>query len=431
MDTGVAESPSLNSQWAPLNVYHNKQLPNSEVCIVLVPQRPICVTYLDVLDKRTMTVHSFLHIPDIPVTASKGYTPFPVLENERSFPRCSTVPPPGRFDIARAVESDIGTRMASELIDTLAESSPDTMLPLQRTIDGYYWKSPRHWLTVEPRLKQFHKQDHIYVLADVVLQIRNIVQAAFCARAEATATICEVFFRAAVSSPRRNLRTLPVLSLADMQSVASDANDSLTIKALMCTIVNRKAESFEGEFHPLETLVSDPWLLFALRAFLPRDSPLFALLQTSKRLEPVERPVVLTVRETVAEETATEYVRLWTDTPVDVTTREGYGEEGIEVVTITSPIVAQMDSDGTLGRNVAESGGISSTHGQSQHTTVVILTGDTAYTYDDTIPFLIKVCGWDKNELRGRLDGPMHALHNLIAVSHPFSDDDPTADGVL
>jgi hypothetical protein len=431
LHTAGSASPSLNSQWAPLSIYHNNLLPNKEVCIVQVPHRPTVVTYLDVLHKPTLRLYSFIHIPDIPVAANNSFTPFPVLENERGFTTQAIVGSE-RFDIARAVDTDIGRRVVDEFIDTLVESSPDTMLPLQGTHDGYYWKDPRHWLTVESRLKQFHEEDHIYVLADVVLQIRNLVQASFCAMAERTATICEVFFRAAVSSSCRNVRTLPVLSLADMRAVVTDANNSLTVKAFMCASVACKEEHEDGftncdgkGFHPLATLVSDPWLLFAIRTFVPRDSSLFAILQNSKRIEPIERAVVFTVRQKFMEGPTMEYVQLWTDTPVDVTT-EGYGQEGIPVITITSPIVAQMDNDGTLGRNMEESGGMSSTHGQSQHTTTILFKGDSAYTYDDTLPFLIKVCEWDKDNLGGRLNKPIHTLQSLLADSHSIRDEHAT-----
>lgn len=424
LDTGVPTSPSINSQWAPLDIYHNSLLPNKELCIVLMPRRPTTVTYIQVLHKATMRIYSFLHIPDIPVTRSNNYTPFhAALENERTFTKqiiASTV----GFDIARAVDSDDCRRKADELIDSLADSRPDTILPLQGTIDGYYWKSPRHWLTVEPRLKQFHEEDNIFKLADVVLQIRNIVHAAFCAKSEATNNICEVFFCAALSSARRNKRTLPRLSLADMKSIVMDANDSLTVKALMCNSMFRKGEYNEQEFHPLDTLVSDPWLLFAIRNFLPEKNPLFSLLQKSQRVGPVDMPVVFTMHETIAEGTTAklECLKLWTDTAVDITTQR-YTEEGIEVVTITSPLVAHMDNCGILGRNVEVSGGIGTTHGQSQHTTTVILMSDAAYTYDDTLPFLIKICMWDNNELRGRLDSPMHMLESLLMDHHAFSDE--------
>jgi len=171
--------------------------------------------------------------------------------------------------------------------------------------------------------------------------------------------------------------------------------------------------------------MSDPWLLFSIRNFLPQDSSLFAMLQHSKRLEPIDRAVVFTVREMIAEDPTVKCVRVWTDTPVDITT-ERYGPEGIPVVTITSPLVAQMDSDGTLGRNMEESGGMTSAHGQSQHTTTIILTGDTAYTYDDTLSFLVKACEWDKNELRCMLDGPMEMLQCLLADNHSFRDERAT-----
>jgi len=223
-----------------------------------------------------------------------------------------------------------------------------------------------------------------------------------------------------------------MLSVADMQSVSTDANDSLTVKALMCTTVIQEEECDDGlgsekRFQPLVTLVSDPWLLFAIRAFLPQDSFLLAMLQSLKRIEPIDRAVVFTVRETFVY--GSEYVRIWADTPVDITT-EGYNHEGIPSVTITSPIVAQLDNDGTLGRVMAENGGISSTHGQTQHTTTIILTGEAAYIYNDTLPFLIKVCKWDKSELQGKLDRLMQKLKELLTDSHTFRNE-PTTEEVL
>jgi hypothetical protein len=428
LGTVVPASASLNSRWAPLTIYHNYLLPNKEMCIIYMPQRPIIVTYIDVLHRHTMKLYSFVHIPDIPVTDSNCYTPFPVLENERSFTGQATIPSRTKgFDITRAVDADVGSRVASELMHTLAEASPATAFPLQGTTDGYYWKSPRHWMCVEPRLKQFHEQDHVFLLADIVLQIRNIIQATFCAVVEATAGICEVFFHTAVSSKRRNLRSLPILSLSEMQSVANDANDSLTLKALMCTSVTR--EEGDGEFHPVESLVFDPWLLFAIRNFLPRESTLFSLVQNTRMIEPVDGAVVIVARETYLRDPAVEYTRVWTDTLVDITTEE-CGQEGIPVVTVTSPLVAQMDNDGILGRTIDEIGGISSEHGQSQHTTTIILMGDTAYTYDDTIPFLIKASNWDRDALKGALDSPMYKLQGLLMDMHPFSNES-TAEEVL
>jgi len=415
-------SPSLNSQWAPLTIFHNSCLPNKELCIIHMPQRPMVVTYLEVLHKPTLNLHSFLHIPDIPVTTNGTYTPFPAVEKERSFTG-KTIVTAGRFDIAKAVDADICARMANEVISTAA-STDSTVWPLQGTIDGYFWKSLQHWLTVAPRLKQFNEEDCVYVLTDVVLQIRNIVRGAFCLMAVATDTICEVFFRPATSSVHLNERMLDRLFLADMQSLTCHANKSLTLKALMCTNMCPKTETSEKEIHPLPLLVSDPWLLFALRNFVPKDSFLFSLLQNSKKIEPVDRPIVFTVHETYAGATAAEleHVRLWTNTPVDVET-DDFGQEGIQKITITSPIVVQMDTDGTLGRNVRESGGISSIHGQSQHTTSVFLTPHSAYIYDDTIPFLIKACRWDNNELRSKLDSPLHMLKRLLTDSHSYCDE--------
>lgn len=431
LGNGDLASPSLNSQWVPLSVYHNNLLPNNEVCIVHLPHKPVVVTYLDVLHQPTLRLSSFVHIPDIPVTVSNSYTPFPVLEKERNF-TTQDMARSERFNIARAVDVDVSRCVVEEFIDKIAEASPDTMFPLQGTLDGYYWKGPRHWLNVEPRLKQFHEQDHIYMLADVVLQMKNIILDAFCAKAEETAIISKVFFHAATSSLHRNIRPLPMLSVADMQSVASDANDSLTVKALMCSTVIQDEEYGDGlgsenRFQPLVNLVSNPWLLFAIRAFLPRDSSLLAMLQSSKRLEPIDRAIVFTVREISV--SGSEYVRFWADTPVDITI-EGCSQEGIPSVTITSPIVAQLDNDGTLGRLMAENGGISSTHGQTQHTTTIILTGEASYIYNDTLPFLIKVCKWDKSELQGKLDRLMQKLQGLLTDSHAFRNE-PTTEEVL
>ena len=421
LDTGDESSPSLNSKWAPLWIYHNKLLPNEELCIIHMPQKPAVVTYVDVLHKNTLKIWSFLHIPGYPVTASNTYTPFPDLEKKRDI-RGESVVGSGHFDIAKAVESDLAMHVAEEF-DTLIHTSPDTVFPLQGTLDGYYWKSIGHWLTVEPRLKQFHHKDHIFVLADVVLEMRNAVLSCFCSMVEASDTICEVLFCETISSSARNTRILPVLSLADMEAVVRDANESLTIKAFMSTNVAGDKKYGPEEFQPLEMLVSDPWLLFALRTFLPRDSPLFELLQNSKILEPIVKAVVFTVRETFNMGNPTvEYMRLWTDTAVDIRT-EKLGPEGLSLLTITSPLVEQMNRNGALGTHLKECGGIASSHGQNEHTTAIFLTGDTAYTYDDTIPFLIKASKWNKDKLGSMLVSPLERLGHLLCDSHSFRDE--------
>lgn len=420
LDIEDGVSPSLNSRWADLSVYHNDILPMEELCIIHMPQPPAIVTYIDVLHKKTLRIHSFLHIPNIPVTSSNSYTPFPELEKDMLITNEASVTPMC-FDIARAVESDVAIHVGKH-IDNLADTSPETVFPLQGTLDGYYWKSIGQWLAVEPRLKQFNGNDHVFRLAEVVLQMRRAVLDCFCQDAEATDTVCEVFFCTSVSSLPRNTRNLPVLSLADMQAVVNDANESLTIKAFMSTNVASEKEYYTEEFHPLETLVSDPWLLFALRTFLPADSSLFGLLQKSQKLQPIHNAVVFTVRDTFMKGGGAEYMRLWTETTVDITT-ENSGNEGIPLVRITSPLVVQIDRDGTLGRRVKECGGIAFTHGQNQHTTTILLTRDTAYTYNDTLPFLIKSTHWNKSKLGSMLAKPMQTLQHLLVDSHLFRDE--------
>ena len=314
----------------------------------------------------------------------------------------------------------------AEEFDTLVDTSPDTVFPLQPTLDGYYWKSIGHWLTVEPRLKQFHPEDHIFVLGDVVQEIRNAVLSCFCSMVEASDTICEVFFCETLSPSAQNIRTLPLLSLADMQAVVRDANESLTIKAFMSTNMVRDKKYDREQFQPLEMLVSDPWLLFALRTFLPKDSSLFELLQNSKRLEPIVKGVVFTVRETFnMGDPAVQCMRLWTNTAVDISTAN-VGPEGLSLVTITSPVVEQMNRDGTLGTHLKECGGLASPHGQNEHTTAIFLMSDTAYTYDDTLPFLIKASKWNKGQLGSMLANPMQRLEHLLCGSHSFRDEDGT-----
>ena len=422
LDTGDTDSPSLNSRWADLSIYHNELLPMQEVCIIYMPLKPAVVTYVDVLHKRTLQLHSFLHIPHMPVTASNSYTPFPVVETERLIIGQTRITG-GSFDLAKAVDSDVTLRVAQEVIRPLADATPDTEFPLQETLDGYCWKNLAHWLAVEPRLKQFHKDDHVFMLADVVLEIRNLVLNSFCTSTETTDTICEVFLCTGelLSSPR-NIRTLPPLSKADMQAVVRDANESLTLKAFMSTKLTGEREHGQNKFHPLELLMSDPWLLFALRNFLSQSSPLFALLQSSSRLHPTTNPVVFTIRETFMGEPGAQYQRLWTDTAVNITT-VGDGQEGIPVVTIRSHLVQQMDCDGTLGRCMKERGGMSSRHGQNQHATTIFLTGDGTYTYDDTLPFLVKTFPWNRGQLRSILASPLQRLESLMAQSQTFTDE--------
>lgn len=136
LDTGDESSPSLNSKWAPLCIYHNNLLPSKELCIIHIPQKPAVVTYVDVLHKETLKLWSFLHIPGYPVTASNTYTPFPDLEKKRMISGESFVGS-GCFDIAKAVECDVAMHVAEEF-DTLVDTSPDTVFPLQPTLDGYY-----------------------------------------------------------------------------------------------------------------------------------------------------------------------------------------------------------------------------------------------------------------------------------------------------
>ena len=120
-------------------------------------------------------------------------------------------------------------------------------------------------------------------------------------------------------------------------------------------------------------------------------------------------------------EPTAEYISLWRDTTVDITT-EKLGPEGLFLVTITSPLVEQMDRDGALGTYVKECGGITSTHAQNEHRTTIFLTGDTAYTYDDKLPFLIKPGQWNKQKLLSMLDKPMYMLQHFLCDSHPFKD---------
>lgn len=422
LDTGDAESPSLNSRWSDLCIYHNELLPNEEVCIIYMPLKPAVVTYVDVLHKRTLKLHSFLHIPYMPVTASNSYTPFPVVETERLMTG-QTIVNCGGFDIAKAVDSDLSSRVAPECIHPLADATPDTEFPLQETLDGYCWKSIAHWVAVGPRLIKFHAYDHVFMLADVVLEIRNMVLDCFCTSTEKTDTICEVSFcTGELLSAPQNARSLPRLCLADMQAVARDANDSLTLKAFMATKLTVEKEHYLNKSHPLEMLVSDPWLLFAIRNFLSPSSPLFALLQSSSKLQPIARPVVFTIRETFTGEPGAQYQTLWTDTTVNITTVEK-GPEGIPLVTIRSHIVEQMVCDGTLGICMKDRGGIGSAHGQSQHATTIFLTCESAYTFDDTLPFLVKTFQWNICQLRSILASPLHKLEGLIAQSHTFTDE--------
>lgn len=375
------------------------------------------VTYIDVLHKGTLRLHSFIHIPNIPVTATNSYTPFPDLEKVRPITN-QTFAQSGTFDLARAVESNVSTTV-EKLMDSLADSTPETNFPLQVTLDGYCWKSIAHWLAVEPRLKAFHSKDHMFMLCNVVLEMRDAVLSCFCYKAEATDTISEVFFRPAASSSPRNIRTLPLQSQTDMQAIAIDANDSLTMKAFMSTNVSYAKKSDLKEFHPLEMLVSDPWLLFTLRTLLSQDSPLFAFLQKSKKLEPTQKAVVFAVRETFTGERGIEYIRQWTDTRVDFSIGKS-GPEGIPLVTITSPLVAQLDTDGILGSRVKDCGGMFSSHGQNQHTTLIFLMSDTAYVYDDTLPFLNKIVPLDNNELGSKCARLLKTLEHLLVYSHVF-----------
>lgn len=410
------ESPSLNSKWAELSIYHNKLLPNDEMCIIHMPQKPAVVTYIDVLHRNTLKLWSFIHIPDRPVTTSNSYTPFPHLEKTRAISGESFIRS-GVFDIAKAVETDVAMHVSQDF-DTLVDTSPNTVFPLQGTLDGYFWKSVSHWLTTEPQLKQFHAEDHIFVLTGVVLEIRNAVLSCFCRIAESSDTICEVFFRDDNSSLVRNIRTVPEQSLAEMQGLVIDANESLTIKALMST--NKPNDEY---CQPLEMVVCDPWLLFTMRTVLPPNSALFHFLQNSERLQPVEKPIVFTVRETFnMSEPSINYMRVWTDVAVDISS-EKHGPEGIPLVTITSPVVQQMDSDGTLGTHLKECGGIASTHAQNEHTTTIFLMNDRALIYDDTLPFLIKSCQWNKGQLASMLDDPMIQLQHLLCDSYSFRDE--------
>lgn len=423
LDSGDTESPSLNSRWADLCIYHNELLPKQEVCIIYMPLKPAIVTYVDVLHKATLKMHSFLHIPHMPVTATNGYTPFPLVEKERLITGQACVSSRS-FDIAKAVDRDVSMRVAKELIHPLAESTPDTEFPLQETLDGYWWKSITHWLAVEPRLKQLHKEDHIFLLTGVVLEIRNAVLNCFCTSTETSVSVCEVFLCTCEPlASRRNIRTLlPLLSLAEMEAVAIDANESLSLKAIMSTLLNDENGHHQNKFQPLELLVSDPWLLFAIRNFLSQGSPLFTLLQSSGKLQPITKPVVFAIRETFMGEHGAQYQNVWVDTEVNITTVER-GQEGIPLVTIRSPIVHQMDRDGTLGSLTKERGGMSSTHAQNHHTTTIFLTRDSTYTYDDTLPFLVKTFQWNKDQLRSILVNPFQKLESLIAHSHPFTDE--------
>lgn len=408
------DKESKNTEWAPLNVYRNSSLPNKELCIVNMPPQEYQVTYVDVLHVPTAKLKHFIHVPGSVVSGETNYTPFPELEDEQSFTATGE-----NFNLANAaLDARVSEGSTEHVMEKVKKSNQDSFDNLQPTVDGFYWKHPEHWNNVACRLTCFRPTDHVYMLTKAVLQIRDIVQLSFFETCRESDTVYEVFFHERLFSKHLNKRTLPRLSLVEMQSVAKNVNTLLTIKAVICgNMACQKYShldvSIEKQFQALPTLVFDPWLLFAQRAFVARTSCLFKFLQKFKNIEPEDEPIVFTLAR------GNTLTNIWSDMPLDIR-RMKKGKEDIPIVNITSPIARYMKNYGLLGEYMESCGGISSTHAQNEHTTVVVLTRDLACIYIDTIPFLIKVWEWDRDKLEAKLREPISTLERLLARSHSY-----------
>lgn len=447
-DSANERNPSLNGEWLPLDIYHKNFLPNETVCIIDLPRNETVITYVDVLDIPSLRLHSFVHLPEYDISQKKDkdycYTPFPV-EHET----ISTVDNDdfSGFDLARAVDPDTDEECASEIVrlDTARvvgihteeqTTSKDTSYtgvlqtdykrqPLQGTKDGYYWIDREHWLTVRQRLGLYNQRDHINQLTRIVLDIRNTVQEFYSSKMTGLeGDICEVQFQACDSTKQQNVRRMPTLSYEDMQYMCAYTKKSLALKGLMSTNVPCQVDDNDynkfiktKDFQPLVALVSDPWLVFVIKNFIPQSSVLFNMLYMSGQIQKTDAPVIFAVREQLLGGPDMQYVNLWTDTDVAVTMNKE-GKEGIPIVKITSSFVVYMKSGGMLGENIVNSGGLSSSHGQGQHTTTIILDKDRFYTYDDTIPFLINVCKWDIEVLADKLKTLFGELMHIIGTNH-------------